>query len=53
MKQPIDHTKRINDQLRAKLEEIVAAMEAGTCAQDFEMPFSTIGSRPYNPATGH
>jgi antirestriction protein ArdC len=53
MKQPIDHTKRINDQLKAKLQEIVAAMDAGTCAQDFEMPFSTIGSRPYNPATGH
>lgn len=52
-KQKIDHTARLNDQIAGKLQEIVDALDSGVSADQFEMPFKSVGCRPYNPATGH
>ena len=52
-KQKIDHTARLNDQIAEKLQTIVDALDNGASASDFEMPFKSVGCRPYNPATGH
>ena len=52
-KTPINHTERLNAQITDKLQTIVDAVENGAKGEGFEMPFATIGCRPYNPATGH
>ena len=53
-REKVNHQERISDQLKAKLEPIVEALDNGTAdAAEFEMPFSGITCSPYNAETGH